>query len=52
MGITNEYYKMEIWWKIDSVEMVSDAIEWLGLKYKNSSKNWDHFELYFHDNED
>lgn len=52
LGVTDEYYEMEIRRKIDSVEMVSDATEWLGLKYKNSSKNRDQFELRFHDDED
>jgi hypothetical protein len=35
LGVTNEYYEMEIWRKVDSVDIVSDATEWLGLKYKN-----------------
>ncbi|KAI0306468.1 transcription elongation factor Spt6 [Multifurca ochricompacta] len=52
LGVTDEYYEMEIRRKIDSVEMVSDATEWLGLKNKNSSKNRDNFELRFHDDED
>ncbi|KAI0256807.1 transcription elongation factor Spt6 [Lactifluus subvellereus] len=52
LGVTDEYYEIEIRRKIDSVEMVSDATEWLGLKYKNSSKNRDQFELRFHDDED
>jgi transcription elongation factor SPT6 len=52
LGVTDEYYEMEIRRKVDSVEMVSDATEWLGLKYKNSDKNRDQFELRFHDDED
>jgi transcription elongation factor SPT6 len=52
LGITDEYYEMEIRRKIDSVEMVSDATEWLGLKYKNADKSRDQFELRFHDDED
>ena len=52
LGVTDEYYEMEIRRKMDSVEMVSDATEWLGLKYKNSSKNRDQFELRFHDDEE
>jgi transcription elongation factor SPT6 len=52
LGVTDDYYEMEIRRKIDSVEMVSDVTEWLGLKYKNSSKNRDQFELRFHDDED
>jgi transcription elongation factor SPT6 len=52
LGVTDEYYEIEIRRKIDSVEMVSDATEWLGMKYKNSSKNRDHFELRFHDDEE
>ena len=52
LGVTDEYYEMEIRRKIDSVEMVSDATEWLGLKFKNSDKNRDQFELRFHDDED
>jgi hypothetical protein len=34
LGVTDEYYEMESRRKTDSVEMVLDAIEWLGLKYK------------------
>jgi len=52
LGVTDEYYEMEIRRKIDSVEMVSDATEWLGLNYKNTTKNRDQFELRFHDDED
>ena len=52
LGVTDKYYKMEIRRKVDSVEMVLDATKWLGLKYKNSDKNWDQFELCFHDDED
>jgi transcription elongation factor SPT6 len=52
LGVTDEYYEMEIRRKIDSVEMISDATEWLGMKHKNSSKNRDQFELHFHDDED
>ena len=51
LGVTDEYYEMESRRKTDSVEMVSDATEWLGLKYKNSDKNRDPFELHFHDDE-
>jgi transcription elongation factor SPT6 len=47
LRVTNEYYEMESRWKTDSVEMASDATEWLGLKYKNQ----DQFELRFHDDE-
>jgi hypothetical protein len=43
---------VEIRRKVDSVEMVSDATEWLGLKHKSASKNKDQFELRFHDDED
>jgi len=52
LGATNEYYEMESRQKTDSVEMVLDATEWLGLKYKNSDKNQDQFELCFHDDKD
>ncbi|KAI9509640.1 transcription elongation factor Spt6 [Russula earlei] len=52
LGVNDEYYETEIRRKMDSVEMVSDATEWLGLKYKSSSKNRDQFELRFYDDED
>ncbi len=51
LGVSDEYYEMEIRRKIDSVEMVSDATEWLGLKHKVTGKNKDQFELRFHDDE-
>ena len=31
------------------MEIVSDSTKWLGLKYKNSDKNRDQFELRFHE---
>lgn len=51
-GLSDEYYEVEIRRKVDSVEMVSDATEWLGLRHKSASKNKDQFELRFHDDED
>ncbi|KAI0273742.1 transcription elongation factor Spt6 [Gloeopeniophorella convolvens] len=52
LGVNDEYYETEIKRKLDSVEMVSDATEWLGLKYKDSGKTRDQFELRFHDDEE
>lgn len=52
LGVSDEYYEIEIRRKVDSVEMVSDATEWLGLRHKSASKTKDQFELRFHDDED
>jgi transcription elongation factor SPT6 len=49
LRVTDEYYEMESRQKTNSVKMVSDATEWLGLKYKNLDKHWDQFDIRFHD---
>ena len=49
LDVSDEYYKDEIEPKIDSVEVVADATEWLAMKYK--TKKRDNFEFHFHDDE-
>lgn len=52
LGASDEYFEGEVRRKVDSVEVVADATEWLTMKYKDSSKAKDHFELHFHDDDD
>jgi transcription elongation factor SPT6 len=50
LGINDEYYEQEIRPKIDTVEMVGDATEWLTMKYKDHKQ--DRFVFHFHDDEE
>ena len=50
LGATDEYFENEIRKRIEAVEMVADATEWLSMKYRDSKKNT--FELHFHDDEE
>ncbi|KAI0054143.1 transcription elongation factor Spt6 [Auriscalpium vulgare] len=52
LGVTDEYFESDIRQNIESVEAVVDATEWLSMKYKDSAKAKDNFELHFHDDED
>ncbi|KAI0065393.1 transcription elongation factor Spt6 [Artomyces pyxidatus] len=52
LGVADEYFESEIRRKLDAVEVIADASDWLTMKYKESSKNKDQFELHFHDDED
>lgn len=50
LGAEDSYYENDIRPKIDSVEVVADATEWLAMKHKD--KKQDNFELHFHDDEE
>ncbi|KAF9483749.1 transcription elongation factor SPT6 [Pholiota conissans] len=50
LQIKDEYYEDEIRPKIDSVEVVADATEWLSMKYKD--KKHDSMQFRFHDDEE
>jgi len=50
LGVEDEYFEQTIRPKIDSVEVVTDATEWLTMKYK--LKKQDAFDFQFHDDED
>ncbi|OAX41960.1 transcription elongation factor Spt6 [Rhizopogon vinicolor AM-OR11-026] len=50
LGVEDEYFEQTIRPKIDSVEVVTDATEWLTMKYK--LKKQDAFDFHFHDDED
>ncbi|EPQ58032.1 transcription elongation factor Spt6 [Gloeophyllum trabeum ATCC 11539] len=50
LGVSDEYFENEIRRRLESVEVVADATEWLGMKYKDKKK--DQFELHFHDDEE
>lgn len=51
LGVSDEYYENEIRKKVETVEMVADATEWLGLKHRESKKHRQ-FEFQFHDDEE
>ncbi|KAH9935008.1 transcription elongation factor Spt6 [Fomitopsis serialis] len=50
LGASDEYFENEIRKRIDAVETVADATEWLSMKYREDKKN--RIELHFHDDED
>lgn len=50
LGVSDDYFGNEVRKRIESVEMVADTTEWLGMKYREDKKN--RFELHFHDDED
>ncbi|KAI0683701.1 transcription elongation factor SPT6 [Cytidiella melzeri] len=50
LGASDEYYENEIRKKVETVEMVADATEWLSMKYRDDKKN--KFDMAFHDDED
>ncbi|KAL0946577.1 hypothetical protein HGRIS_012779 [Hohenbuehelia grisea] len=51
LQVQDEYYEAEIQPKIDSVEVVADATEWLTMKYKDK-KAASGFDFHFHDDEE
>lgn len=51
LGATDDYFESEIRKRIESVEMVADATEWLGMKYRED-KSKDKFAMHFHDDEE
>ena len=50
LGVSDEYFENEIRKKVETVEMVADATEWLGMKYREDKKQ--HFEIQFHDDDE
>ncbi|KAI0340086.1 transcription elongation factor Spt6 [Trametopsis cervina] len=50
MGASDEYYESEIRKKVESVEMVADATEWLGMKFRDDKKQ--KFDMAFHDDDE
>ena len=50
LGASDEYYEGDIRKKVETVEMVADATEWLGLKYRDNKKQ--QTEFHFHDDEE
>lgn len=49
LGVTDEYFENEIRRKIDGVETIADATEWLGMRYHDRKKEKSQFDLHFHD---
>lgn len=50
LGVSDEYFENEIRKKVETVEMVADATEWLGIKYREDKKN--QFDVHFHDDDE
>ncbi|EMD38273.1 hypothetical protein CERSUDRAFT_113442 [Gelatoporia subvermispora B] len=49
-GVQDEYFDNEVRKRVESVETVADATEWLGMKYREDQKNKIVFQ--FHDDEE
>jgi transcription elongation factor SPT6 len=50
LGVSDEYFENEIRKKVETVEMVTDSTEWLGLKYRDGKKQ--QLDFQFHDDEE
>ena len=50
LGVSDEYYEVEVRKKIETAEMAADATEWLGMKYRDQKKS--KFDFQFHDDEE
>lgn len=50
LNVKDEYFESDIQSRLDGVEVVADATEWLAMKYK--SKKQDDFTIHFHDDDD
>lgn len=50
LGVSDEYFENEIRKKVETVEMVADATEWLGMKYREDKKQ--QFDFQFHDDDE
>ena len=50
LGTSDDYFENEIRKKVETVEMVADATEWLGMKYREDKKH--QFDVHFHDDEE
>ncbi|KAI0082636.1 transcription elongation factor SPT6 [Panus rudis PR-1116 ss-1] len=50
IGVSDPYFEEVIRPRVDSVEAVADATEWLTMKYRENQKR--QFEMHFHDDEE
>ena len=50
LSVSDDYFENEIRKKVETVEMVADATEWLGMKYRDDKKQ--QFDLHFHDDDE
>lgn len=50
LGVSDRYFEEEIRRRVESMEFVVDATEWLSMKYREGKKQ--HFDLHFHDDEE
>jgi transcription elongation factor SPT6 len=50
LSVSDDYYEVEIKPRLDTPEQVSDASEWLAMKYKNKKKA--NLDFHFHDDDD
>ncbi|KAI0093685.1 transcription elongation factor Spt6 [Irpex rosettiformis] len=50
LGASDHYYENEIRKRVESVEMVADATEWVSMKYRDDKKH--KFEMAFHDDDE
>ncbi|KAF8844471.1 transcription elongation factor SPT6 [Paxillus ammoniavirescens] len=50
LNVTDDYFEQSIRPKVEGVEMVADATEWLSMKYKANKQ--DSFDFHFHDDEE
>ena len=50
LGASDHYYENEIRKRVESVEMVADATEWVSMKYRDDKKH--KFDMAFHDDEE
>ncbi|KAH9854249.1 transcription elongation factor Spt6 [Lenzites betulinus] len=49
-GVHDDYFENEVRKRVETAEMSADAIEWLGMKYREEKKN--KFDVHFHDDEE
>ncbi|KAI0831325.1 transcription elongation factor Spt6 [Trametes gibbosa] len=49
-GVSDDYFENEVRKRVETAEMSADAIEWLGMKYREEKKN--KFDVHFHDDEE
>ncbi|CAL1704685.1 unnamed protein product [Somion occarium] len=50
LGVSDDYFETHLRRRVESVEFVADATEWLGMKYRDDKKR--QFEMHFHDDEE
>ncbi|KAI0636950.1 transcription elongation factor Spt6 [Trametes polyzona] len=49
-GVSDDYFENEVRKRVETAEIAADAIEWLGMKYREEKKN--RFDVQFHDDEE